>query len=40
MLVSPGPFGIALPISLEVAEIADMALVVGGSTVSLAVGVD
>jgi len=39
-LVRDGALGVALGVGLEVAQVADVALAVGGSTVGLVVGVD
>ena len=39
-LVGDGALGVALGVGLEVAQVADVALAVGGSTVGLVVGVD
>lgn len=40
VLVRDGALGVALGVGLEVAQVADVALAVGGSTVGLVVGVD
>ena len=40
VLVGDGALGVALAVSLEVAQVTDVALAVGGSTVGLVVGVD
>jgi len=39
-LVRDGAFGVALGVGLEVAQVADVALAVGGGAVGLVVGVD
>lgn len=40
VLVGDGALGVALAVGLEVAQVTDVALAVGGSTVGLVVGVD